>query len=499
MDKIHRKINLDSLPKITNRQDIDWRKSVGNFVCFEYGDVCGNFEIIDYKNPYVTIMYLDREYDIRTSGLITCSVGNIINNNDDLTVGTRFIDEKRDLTILGTEYKETFYTRNGNIKFYNGKYYKFKCNICGWSEGLISLKDLNKGVGCSCCKGFTVVEGINDITTTAPWMVKYFQGGYDEAKLYTRQSKQKIVPICPDCGRIYKNKVPIYALYNYKSLNCPCRDGWSYPNKFIYNLLEQLDIEFEPEKSFDWSDNKRYDEFLKYNDKYIVIENHGRQHYEENGFKLLELEKRNDGYKINLAKENGIDEYIILDCRCSELEFIKNSIMNSGLPYLLNFNENDINWNKCEEFALSNIVKTVCECKNNNPLLYTRELSEMFKLSVNTIINYLKKGNSLGWCFYNPKDEMIRLKKDNLLYNGDKPFICIETNNAYRNARICQDVINEEGKIIVNKTTIRYACRENKQAYGCFTFRYISKEEFNNIKRDSPELAHGEFFKYVKA
>lgn len=38
---------------------------------------------------------------------------------------------------------------------------------------------------------------VNDIPTTSPWMIPYFQGGEEEAKKYKNQSHQKITPICP--------------------------------------------------------------------------------------------------------------------------------------------------------------------------------------------------------------------------------------------------------------------------------------------------------------
>ena len=67
--------------------------------------------------------------------------------------------------------------------------------------------DILQNHGCPvCCRNpQIVVKGINDIPTTAPWMIPYFQGGYEEAKLYTFSSSYKINPICPDCGNI-KNK-----------------------------------------------------------------------------------------------------------------------------------------------------------------------------------------------------------------------------------------------------------------------------------------------------
>ena len=41
-------------------------------------------------------------------------------------------------------------------------------------------------------------------------MVKYFQGGIDEARRYTYNSRQKIYPICPDCGRVKDKDIYVY-------------------------------------------------------------------------------------------------------------------------------------------------------------------------------------------------------------------------------------------------------------------------------------------------
>ena len=40
------------------------------------------------------------------------------------------------------------------------------------------------------------------------------------------------------------------------------------------------------------------------------------------------------------------------------------SILNSGLFSILNINPNDIDFNKCDEFATSNMTKQICEYKN---------------------------------------------------------------------------------------------------------------------------------------
>ena len=81
-------------------------------------------------------------------------------------IGQTFKDDKRDITIIDIE------TRRNKEK--NQKWYKYKCNKCGWNEGWIEETKLIDKRGCSCCRGFTVVKGINDVATSNPNVVKYF-------------------------------------------------------------------------------------------------------------------------------------------------------------------------------------------------------------------------------------------------------------------------------------------------------------------------------------
>ena len=85
---------------------------------------------------------------------------------------------------------------------------------------------------------------INNVVIKAPWMVKYFQGGYDEAKLYTIGSHKEIYPICPECGRVKDKPIEVKTIYYNTSIFCSCSDGISYPNKFMFNILAQLRINF---------------------------------------------------------------------------------------------------------------------------------------------------------------------------------------------------------------------------------------------------------------
>jgi hypothetical protein len=102
-----------------------------------------------------------------------------------------------------------------------------------------------------------------------------------------------------------------------------------------------------------------------------------------------------------LAKENAVKHYIIIDCRLSDLDFIKSNILNSIFPTLLDLSS--VDWLKCHGYACKSIVKEVCELWNAGMSIY--EISEKFKLSDGAIWTYLNQGLKLGWCNYKTKSE----------------------------------------------------------------------------------------------
>jgi hypothetical protein len=60
------------------------------------------------------------------------------------------------------------------------------------------------------------------------------------------------------------------------------------------------------------------------------------------------------------------------------------------------FNLSNIDWNNCEEYACSNLLKMVCEYKRNNPSITIKEMQNIIKLGRNTIQYWWKKGTELG-------------------------------------------------------------------------------------------------------
>jgi hypothetical protein len=167
----------------------------------------------------------------------------------------------------------------------------------------------------------------------------------------------------------------------------------------MYCLLSQLGVKFENQKTFSWATSKKYDFYIQ--SLNCIIETHGLQHYKnQKRGRSLEKEQKNDLEKINLALDNKIMKYIVLDCRFSDFEFIKNSILKSELRNIFNFS--NIDWLKCHEFAIKTIVKKACDLWNEGDK-NTNKIGEILNLGRCAIISYLKRGAEIGWCDYDSK------------------------------------------------------------------------------------------------
>lgn len=289
-------------------------------------------------------------------------------------------------------------------------------------------------------------------------------------------SNKTIYIVCPNCGHIIKTKPSIIHSYH---LTCPnCSDGISYSEKFLFGMLNQLKDknkinDFDWHKSFNWSkstDNvnsrlngrKIYDFYLTEFGG-IIIELQGKQHYGNffvnyNTHKTVDEEQENDIIKESLAK-NKIAYYKKIDCKKSELEWIKNGILQSDLPQIINFTEQDIDWIKCEEYAIKNYIKQIYELWNNTHNI--NEISLQTKLHKETVKKYLKQGFIHGWCDYEAEKER-KLSYKRMFANNYKSIkvICVTTKEIFisqsqaqrkRNAtdisRCCQGKLKHSGKL----------------------------------------------------
>lgn len=456
---------------------ISWNKTIGEDLEFIYDDINGKFKILDYNNPkkgYIKLLYKNKEFYIHSSNITKNKIGDIIgkiNREMKYKINQTLEDKSRNITII-------------DLKHENGKKtYKYLCNVCGFNCGKhysllnkeykdelwISEYSLNNGCGCSCCGNSpkTVVEGINSIVDTDTWMIPIINN-LEFCKTHTSGTEECIYPTCPSCGKIKTKKMQICQISSRKSIGCTCSDGKSYIEKYMVNLLEQLKEqkqikEIKIEERYDWC--KFYNPFKNKNtygiydfileDIKLIIETDGAFHRKDN--KMSEQTKEEsiwlDNTKDELAKEHG---YKII--RISDEEYIKQNILTSDLSKL--FDLDNIDWIKCDKFALSNLIKIACNLKKNNINLTTVEISKTMGYCQASIIKWLKKGSKFGWCNYNPKEEQRKSKIG-------KRIKCIDDGRTFNS-------ITEASKYYSTEdSSISAVCNGKRKTAGKRKFEFI--------------------------
>ena len=226
---------------------------------------------------------------------------------------------------------------------------------------------------------------------------------------------------CPICGHVQKKQLKTVLHGKFK---CEaCSDGFSMPEKIMRSVLIQLGVNFETQKKFDWSEGKKYDFYFDG----IICETHGLQHYERSFHiktaRSLNDEMENDKYKEFLAKSNGFsdDTYIIIDCRRSEKDWIKNSIINSNLSKI--YDVSKIDWDRCEKDSMSSVCTKIWELWNQG--YNSTEIKRKLNLSAKTSIvsKYLNIGAELGVCNYDPIESRKQASRHSVVcLNNHKMF-----------------------------------------------------------------------------
>ena len=118
----------------------------------------------------------------------------------------------------------------------------------------------------------------------------------------------------------------------------------------------------------------------------------------------LEEVQLNDKMKNKKAIRNGIDDYIVIDCQKSSLDYLKTSILkNEQLAKYIDINK--VNFEKCHEFAISDeILLEVVQLWNDNKNLTTVDIAKIVGLSQITISGYLKSASQIGLCSYSSQE-----------------------------------------------------------------------------------------------
>lgn len=334
---------------------------------------------------------------------------------------------------------------------------------CGheWEATIADRNSNNRN--CPYCANQKVLIGFNDIWTTNKGLANLLADPNDGYK-YMQFSGQRVDFKCPCCGEIIKDKK--ISSVNIQGLSCPiCSDGISYPEKVMYHLLKQLDIDFEYNLTQKWSNGKLYDFFLIHNGYKIIIETHGRQHddrgFEKIGGRNVNEEKANDIYKKELALQNGIEYYIEIDCKFSKLEYIKNSILTSELVKL--FNLNNVDWLLIHLSSQKSINYEILRLWNEEGLSAV-EISNIVKLHRATVSKVLIKFSELGLCEY---DRYRTVKKFN-----KRAYKIYQFTKEMEYIKLWFGATKIQNELGIKTSSISECCTGKNKSAGGYIWRY---------------------------
>lgn len=323
------------------------------------------------------------------------------------------------------------------------------------------------------------VRGIGDLWTTHPELANQL---VDKEQGYSTSfgSEMKLDWICPNCGSILKGRMVCLVVKN--GFACKkCSDGVSYPNKFMYNVLQQLDINFETEKRFDWCKfyykNKIrtgvYDFYFELNNIKYIIEMDGGMHFIDNTMSGLSKQDSNhiDKQKSLLAIRNGFEIIRILADK-SDYKYLSKNILDSKLSKVLNLS--NINWIECDKNSLCSLITKVSNLWNDG--LSVKEIANKFHLYKDTVVRYLKRADKHGFCDYDPKLQM-QLNAKNNATKHTASVMCLNTGIIYESIL---EAANLNG---INRSHIGDCCSGKRKSSGKLKdgtklkWSYIKKED----------------------
>lgn len=310
------------------------------------------------------------------------------------------------------------------------------------------------------------IKGKTDLWTTAPEVASLLLNPEDGYGVSLQSHKKKDF-VCQYCGTVIKD-IAVRSVLRY-GLQCPvCSDGLSYGEKFIANLLNQLNVDYVHDKTTSWSNSKRYDFIIT--DSKIIIEVHGKQHYEK-GFnydnaRTLSEERKNDSYKKELALLNGIEHYVELDAKESSLDYLKQSVLKSEMSLL--FDLSAIDWQSIADNCIKSKVQEVCDLWNSG-IKSTFKIAEKLKMHVSTVSDYLKQCASAGLCDYT--------------VDKHKKIICVDTGKVY-------DSLEAVGNDGFNMSQVSACCHGKANTSGGYNWCFYNEYDPTSYVMKAPNITN---------
>ena len=214
-----------------------------------------------------------------------------------------------------------------------------------------------------------------------------------------------------DCHYIYETREECIS-------TCPvCGKKSSYSERFVYSILKQANINFEPQKEYDWLPVRYYDTYLP--DYNAIIEIHGLQHYEPTGLKnrqcktTEEMHKqtiRADKLKYDTAISNGLNNYLVNASN-------KDDLFEEAKRILTFIDFTNISEIECLRFANYKNIRQECELWNKG--FNTHDIANKLSEPLSTVQTRLRIGNDCGMCIY---DKHIIMSNSSKLQNRKRDY-----------------------------------------------------------------------------
>lgn len=338
---------------------------------------------------------------------------------------------------------------------------------------------------CRYCTHERTLKFQDDIYTLRPDLIKYFENEDETIGLAVRSSK-KVNCKCPICGEKKIYTVNQLSLNGFSCNNC--RDGKSYPEKLMYNILKDLDIQFETEVHFDWCNyqinGKNYYGYydIVIESMNIIIEMDGALHYKESNFGPLNIIQEKDKYKNILAECHGYKIYRI-DCNYDsqriKYEYTKDSILRT-LSNVFDFS--NLDWDDLNRRSDKPLLIEMCDMWNNG--YATNYICKTLNISNSTLIEYLNRGNKIGICSYTKEESNDRsLYFKSIKYN--KYIKAIKDGKligVFWDVNIFCKKYVEKYNIPISRSTINAVIRgQCKSSIDGIIFQIITKEEYASL------------------
>jgi very-short-patch-repair endonuclease len=238
----------------------------------------------------------------------------------------------------------------------------------------------------------------------------------------------------------------------------------------MYAILTQLKFDLQHDISFEWSfvNNRRYRYDFVLTKFQTIIEVDGLQHFENTTETSMFLDKDKqkliDNLKDTIAYKNNY-KIIRIDCRKSDFEYLKNNIENSDLKYIIDFSP--IDWIECGRFALNSFMTKCINLWNANETIHS--ISSLLHINKATVVSYLKRGNKLSLCIYDPVEIMKNTHKkigQICKVKLSKAVICVNTGELFSSITEAQ---RKYGGGIGD------CCRGKRKTAGGYKWRYADE------------------------